>query len=233
MRHELLWREQMKALKKGRQHRWHPEIIQWCLQTFLSSQSKYEQMRNAGFLILPSPRTLKRHSSQIEVKEGICSAHMEVLAQKAKAQGLTRAQRQVMLVFDSMHVTVSHGVIVGMLNSNMLKKRNMYVELCVAALHWVIVCLHARLRGSVVFHCMTPSVTVLLQGDVCWSVGKNEIVGLCDSYDRVLLGGTTSKVSAVLGLASASSVHHVCCFPDGINVCLRLLCACMLLCVWY
>jgi len=97
--------EQLKAIKNGKAHRWHPEVIQWCLRLFLTSHSKYEELRQAGFLVLPSPRTLQRHSSRIEVAQGICKSRMQQIA--ADTADFSDPQRVMMLVFDEMHVSVS------------------------------------------------------------------------------------------------------------------------------
>ena len=57
----LFWEEQLKASsgKKGRQNRWHPLMIKWCLNLQLLSGVTYHTLRTSGFIVLPSERTLR------------------------------------------------------------------------------------------------------------------------------------------------------------------------------
>lgn len=56
---EILLTDQAKALNvPSRQMRWHPLVIKWCLRLFSKSHSAYEDLRESGFLKLPSGRLL-------------------------------------------------------------------------------------------------------------------------------------------------------------------------------
>ena len=61
----LFWEEQLRAASKKdmRQVRWHPLIIRWCLNLKLLSSSAYHAVRTAGFISLPSERTLRDYSN--------------------------------------------------------------------------------------------------------------------------------------------------------------------------
>jgi hypothetical protein len=98
----LLWQEQQDALKKGRQHQWHPDVINWCLSIWLRSHSAYSDMADSGFLRLPSTRTLQRHANKIDVTAGIAADRITRLA--SHAEQLRDAERICMLVFDEMHM---------------------------------------------------------------------------------------------------------------------------------
>lgn len=102
----LLWEQQRDALRKGRNHRWAPEIIAWCLSVYMRSHSTYETLRSAGFLLLPSRRTLARHASMLPLGHGITKERMEQLCNSASRMLVKQCQRCVMLVFDEMHVQV-------------------------------------------------------------------------------------------------------------------------------
>ena len=55
----LFWEQQIQAVKaKKTGIHWHPMIIRWCLNLKLLSTSAYRSMRSAGFINLPSERTL-------------------------------------------------------------------------------------------------------------------------------------------------------------------------------
>ena len=58
---KLFWEQQQKALqsKDGRQMRWHPLMIKWCLYLRHLSGKAYETIRTSGCIKLPSQRTLR------------------------------------------------------------------------------------------------------------------------------------------------------------------------------
>ena len=53
---KLFWQQQNELRKKGggRNVRYHPMIIRYCLSLLMKSRSAYEELRNSGVLILPS-----------------------------------------------------------------------------------------------------------------------------------------------------------------------------------
>ena len=51
--------DQTKALvTPSKRMRWHPMVIKFCLSNY-TSERNYEQLRNSGFLKLPSGRLLR------------------------------------------------------------------------------------------------------------------------------------------------------------------------------
>ena len=67
----LLIQDQAKCLTRPKANmRWHPAVIRWCLQQHARSTSAYEEMRQAGFLRLPTSRTLQVYATYSEPKSG-------------------------------------------------------------------------------------------------------------------------------------------------------------------
>ncbi len=67
----ILLGDQAKCLNGPKaQMRWHPAVIRWCLQMHARSKAGYEDMRSAGFLQLPTARTLQEYGSFSEPKSG-------------------------------------------------------------------------------------------------------------------------------------------------------------------
>ena len=63
----VFWDQQIKnaRVKDSRQVRWHPLMIKWCLNMQLISGDAYHAMRTAGFITLPSDRTLRDYTNYI------------------------------------------------------------------------------------------------------------------------------------------------------------------------
>ena len=76
---KLFWQQQNELRKKGggRNARYHPMIIRYCLSLLMQSRSAYEVLRNSGVLILPSTRTLRDYKKFINPK---CGFSKEVIA---------------------------------------------------------------------------------------------------------------------------------------------------------
>ena len=54
-----LLKDQAIALNTpSRQMRWHPSVLKWCLRLYSRSHSSHSDLRDSGFLKLPSGRTL-------------------------------------------------------------------------------------------------------------------------------------------------------------------------------
>ena len=79
----LFWKEQLKAAtsKDQRQMRWHPLIIRWCINLKLMSSAAYHATRTAGFVKLPSERTLRDYANYFKHQAGY---QVEVLKQLQK-----------------------------------------------------------------------------------------------------------------------------------------------------
>ena len=104
----LFWKEQLKAasVKDPRQVRWHPLVIRWCLNLKLMSSSAYHATRTAGFIKLPSERTLRDYTHYFKHQSGY---QLEVSKQlrmqkKAKVKDLPENKRHVSLILDEMKI---------------------------------------------------------------------------------------------------------------------------------
>ena len=63
--------DQAKALTvPKRQMRWHPLIIKWCLRMYSKSHAAYEDLRDSGFLKLPSGRLLSDYKNFSSPRSG-------------------------------------------------------------------------------------------------------------------------------------------------------------------
>ena len=84
----VLLNDQAKALTvPKRQMRWHPLIIKWCLRMFTKSHAAYDDLRESGFLNLPSGRLLsdyKNLSSPLSGWQSSTLAEMKLKFEKTK-----------------------------------------------------------------------------------------------------------------------------------------------------
>lgn len=94
---KLFWKEQLKAVSKKdmRQVRWHPLLIRWCLNLKLMSSSAYHAMRTAGFICLPSERTLRDYSNYFKCKAGFQLEVNQQLHKESKVNELPEQKNSV------------------------------------------------------------------------------------------------------------------------------------------
>ena len=60
----LFWQQQKELMKTGGKNaRYHPMLIRYCLSLASKSKSTYEELRNSGILVLPSTRTLRDYKN--------------------------------------------------------------------------------------------------------------------------------------------------------------------------
>ena len=105
----LFWEEQLRAAtaKDPRQVRWHPVMIRWCLNLKLLSSAAYHAMRSAGFIKLPSERTLRDYTHYFKSQPGFQREVIEELIREAKLDTLPEEQRYCGLIVDEMKVKES------------------------------------------------------------------------------------------------------------------------------
>ena len=102
----LFWEEQLKAAsqKDPRQMRWHPLIIRWCLNLKLMSSSSYHAFRTAGFIKLPSERTLYDYSHFYQSKAGFHVELNKQLMKESNVDELSEPKLFCGLILDEMKV---------------------------------------------------------------------------------------------------------------------------------
>ena len=87
---KLFWEEQKKShsLSSKKNMKWHPLIIKWCLYMHSKSSKAFEAMREAGFLRLPSQRTLFDYSHAMPSKFGFQPEYAVHMMKEAKRHGM-------------------------------------------------------------------------------------------------------------------------------------------------
>ena len=67
---QLFWEEQLCAatVKNACQIKWHPIMIQWCLNLKLLSSSAYHAMRTSGIMQLRSECTLRDYTNIFKIR---------------------------------------------------------------------------------------------------------------------------------------------------------------------
>lgn len=99
----LFWQQQQRMATSSKYGvRYHPMIIRFCLSLAAKSPSCYEELRNSGFLTLPSQRCLKDYRNAIKPKRGFNELVIEEL--KTITNSHFDVQRYVVLLFDEMKV---------------------------------------------------------------------------------------------------------------------------------
>ena len=105
----IFWEQQFSAAtsKDSCQVRWHPLMIRWCLNLKLLSSAAYHAMRTAGFIKLPSERTLCDYIHYFRSKTGFQQEVNEQLYKESKVNELPEHQRFCGIVLDEMKVKES------------------------------------------------------------------------------------------------------------------------------
>ena len=100
-----LLKDQAKALNvPSRQMRWHPLVIKWCLELYAKSHSMYADLRDSGFLKLPSGRTLSDYKNYSSSKSGWQTSVFETMDITFKDQGFSEVGRFGGLFFDEVKI---------------------------------------------------------------------------------------------------------------------------------
>lgn len=102
----LFWEQQLKTAKaKGPGGcRCHPRMIRWCLNPKIISSAAYHAMHSAGFVTLPSERTLRDYSNLFQCKPGFQPEVNKQLMKEAKLEELDDLQNHVVLIFNEMKI---------------------------------------------------------------------------------------------------------------------------------
>jgi len=80
---------QQKALShKPKGRRWSKSIIRICLTLWCRSQKCYKELRDSGFLLLPSQRTLQIYKNKINQKPGINNELIHWMKNEALSRNL-------------------------------------------------------------------------------------------------------------------------------------------------
>lgn len=102
----LFWEEQQKASsgKKGRQNRWHPLMLKWCLNLQLLSGVSYHTLRTSGFIVLPSERTLRDFTHFYKCGVGFSEELNSQLRRQSRIDTLPESRRYISLIIDEMKI---------------------------------------------------------------------------------------------------------------------------------
>ena len=101
----LFWEQQQMYKAKGSSGiRWHPMMIRWALNLKMISSAGYHAMRTAGFIQLPSERTLRDYTHYFKEKAGFQKEVNEQLMKEARISELNDVQRHVIISFDEMRI---------------------------------------------------------------------------------------------------------------------------------
>ena len=84
--------------------RWHPMMIKWALHLRMLSSAAYHAVRSAGFMTMPSERTLRDYIHVFPCFSGFNSATNRQLMTEAKIETLTKFERQIVLSLDEMKI---------------------------------------------------------------------------------------------------------------------------------
>ena len=105
---QVLIEDQAKSLTCSKSNmRWHPAVIRWCLQQHARSSAGYEEMRQAGFLRLPTSRTLQSYATFSEPKSGWAKETLDEMRLQFTQQQSTspaRAANVGALCFDEVKI---------------------------------------------------------------------------------------------------------------------------------
>ena len=112
---KLFWTEQQKYIASSKKGiRYHPEIIQYCLNLLSKSPSVYDELRYdedkvTGCLILPSKRRLGDYENYIRPERGLNTKILRELS--LKTSNFTPLEQFLMLTFDETLFGISTAVI--------------------------------------------------------------------------------------------------------------------------
>ena len=101
----LLLQDQAKALNMpSRQMRWHPMVLKWCLRLYCKSHSTYSELRDSGFLRLPSGRTLSDYKNSCSSKSGWQTSVFQRMKSSCEQQNIPNVGKLGALIFDEVKI---------------------------------------------------------------------------------------------------------------------------------
>ena len=101
----LLLQDQAKALNMpSRQMRWHPMVLKWCLRLYCKSHSTYSELRDSGFLRLPSGRTLSDYKNSCSSKSGWQTSVFQRMKSSCEQQTVPNVGKLGALIFDEVKI---------------------------------------------------------------------------------------------------------------------------------
>ncbi len=101
----ILLQDQAKALTlPKRQMRWHPLVIKWCLRIYAKSHSTYEDIRESGFLKLPSGRLLSDYKNFSSPRSGWQTTTLGAMREKFNKTKIGKRGQLGGLYFDEVKI---------------------------------------------------------------------------------------------------------------------------------
>ena len=102
---EVLLKDQAKApTTPSRQMRWHPLVIKWCLRVYSKSHALYDDIRDSGFLKLPSGRTLSDYKNFCSSSSGWKTDRIMLMKEKLEKLTPNKSAKLGALVFDEVKI---------------------------------------------------------------------------------------------------------------------------------
>ncbi|KXJ19976.1 hypothetical protein AC249_AIPGENE15268 [Exaiptasia diaphana] len=84
--------------------RWHPLVIKWCLRLYSKSHSAYEDLRESGFLKLPSGRTLSDYKNFASPMSGWQTTRLQNMKESFQKSKIGKHGKLGGLFFDEVKI---------------------------------------------------------------------------------------------------------------------------------
>lgn len=84
--------------------RWHPLIIKWCLRMYSKSHALYDDIRESGFINLPSGRALNDYKNFCSPKSGWNTENIVAMKDKIEKLKLKKPAKIGALIFDEVKI---------------------------------------------------------------------------------------------------------------------------------
>ena len=98
-------KSQQKALKTSKHgRRWDKDIVRMCLSLWCRSPRGYKDLRESGFMVLPSQRLLQIHKNKVHQKPGVNKDLMHWMRTDAECKNLPPEGYEGGLILDEMSI---------------------------------------------------------------------------------------------------------------------------------